>query len=47
MKTMVRLSYGDTDFFGIIAGVLQGDTLEPFLFIISLDYVQRMQTALM
>ena len=30
---------GDTDFFDIQAGVLQGDTLAPFLFILSLDFV--------
>ena len=29
---------GDTEFFKILAGVLQGDTLAPFLFIIALDY---------
>lgn len=28
---------GDTEFFEIIAGVLQGDTLAPLLFIIALD----------
>ena len=32
---------GDTDNFDIVAGVLQGDTLVPYLFIISLDYVLR------
>ena len=32
---------GDTDFFQILAGVLQGDTLAPFLFIIALDYALR------
>ena len=30
---------GDTDFFDIVAGDLQGDTQEPFLFIFSLEYV--------
>ena len=34
---------GNTNFFPIIAGVQQGDTLAPYLFIIVLDYV--MQTA--
>ena len=29
----------DTDFFDIVAGVLLGDTLAPYLFIICLDYV--------
>ena len=32
---------GDTEYFDIVAGVLQGDTLAPYLFIISLDYVLR------
>ena len=32
---------GDTEYFGIVAGVLQGDTLAPYLFIICLDYVLR------
>ena len=35
---------GDTDFFKILAGVLQGDTLAPFLFIIALDYAMRIAT---
>ena len=33
---------GKTDFFDIEAGVLQGDTLAPFMFIIVLDYVLRL-----
>ena len=32
---------GETDFFNISAGVLQGDTLAPMLFILSLDYALR------
>ena len=32
---------GDTDYFDIAAGVLQGDTLALYLFIICLDYVLR------
>ena len=32
---------GDTDYFDMVAGVLQGDTLAPYLFIICLDYVLR------
>ena len=40
-KTMLRSPDGDTDFFDILAGVLQGDTLAPYLFIICLDYVLR------
>ena len=38
---MVRSPYGDTEFFHILAGVLQGDTLAPFLFVICLDDVLR------
>ena len=38
---MVQSPDGDTDFFDIIAGVLQGDTLAPYLFVICLDYVLR------
>ena len=37
---------GDTDF-DVIAGVLQGDTLAPCLFIICLDYVLRTSIGLM
>ena len=32
---------GETDFFKILTGVLQGDTLAPYLFILVLDYVLR------
>ena len=32
---------GDTDYFDIVADVLQGDTLATYLFIICLDYVLR------
>ena len=35
---------GDTEFFEILAGVLQGDTLAPFLFIIVLHYPLREAT---
>ena len=38
---MVCSPDGDTDFFNISAGVLQGDTLAPYIFIICLDYVLR------
>ena len=34
----------DTDSFEILAGVLQGDTLVPYLFIITLDYAMRLAT---
>ena len=40
-RSMVRSPDGDTDFFDISAGVLQGDTLAPYIFIICLDYVLR------
>ena len=32
---------GDTEYFDIVTGVQQGDTLAPHLFIICLDYVLR------
>ena len=32
---------GDTDYFDIVAGAQQGDTLDPYLFIICLDYMLR------
>ena len=32
---------GDTEYFDIVAGEQQGDTLAPYLFIIYLDYVLR------
>ena len=40
-KVEVWSSDGDTDYFNIVAGVLQVDTLAPYLFIICLDYVLR------
>ena len=40
-KVKVRSPDGDTEYFDIVAGVLQGDTLAPYLFIICLDYVHR------
>ena len=39
MKVKVHLPDGDTDYFDIVAGVLQGDTFAPYLFIICVDYV--------
>ena len=32
---------GETDYFEILVGVLQGDTLAPYLFAIVIDYVMR------
>ena len=40
-KVKVRFPNGDVDYFDIVAGVLQGDTLALYLFIICLDYVLR------
>ena len=34
MKAMIRSPNSNTDFFDIIAEILQGDTWAPFLFII-------------
>ena len=36
---MVRSPDGDTDFFDIVTGVLQGDTLASFLSMICQDYL--------
>ena len=41
MKVKVHSPDGGTHYFDIVAGVLQGDTLAPYLFIICLDYVLR------
>ena len=40
-KVKVRSPDGDTEYFNIVAGVQQGDTLAPYHFIICLDYVLR------
>ena len=40
-KVKVLSPDGDTEYFDIVAGVLRGDTLAPYLFIICLDYVLR------
>ena len=40
-KVKVRSPDGDTEYFDIIAGELQGNTLAPYLIIICLDYVLR------
>ena len=40
-RVKVNFSDGDTDYFNIVASVLQGDTLAPYLFIICLHYVLR------
>ena len=41
MKVKVRSLDGDTELFDIVTGVLQGDTLSPYLFMIYLDYVLK------
>ena len=38
-KVNVRFPDGDTDYFTIVAGMLQGDTFAPYQFIICQDYV--------
>ena len=40
-KVKVRSPDGDTDYFDIVAGVLQGDTLAPYFFIVCLDLELR------
>ncbi|CAH1242213.1 Hypp6502 [Branchiostoma lanceolatum] len=37
----VRTPHGDTETFKMLAGVWQGDTLAPFLFVVALDYALR------
>ena len=37
----VRSPDGDIEYFDIVAGVQQRDTLAPYLFIICLDYMLR------
>ena len=46
-NTKVKVHCGDTNYFNIVAGVLQGDTLAPSLFIICLHYVLRTSIDLM
>ena len=40
-KVKVRSPDGDTEYFDIVAGVLQGDTLAPYLFIIGFELTKR------
>ena len=47
MKVKVHSLDGDTDYFNIVASVLQGDTLTPYLLIICLDYMLRTSIDLM
>ena len=46
-KVNVRTPDGDTDYFDIVAGVLQRHTFAPYLFIICLDFVLRTSIDLM
>ena len=43
-QVKVRSPDGDTDYFDIVAGVVQGDTLPPYLFIICQD--NRLRTSI-
>ena len=47
MKVKVHSPDRNADFFDIVADVLQGDTLAPYLFIICLDFVLRTSIDLM
>ena len=40
-KVKVCSTDGDTDYVNIVAGILQGDILAPYVFIICLDYMLR------
>ena len=40
-RSIVRSPDGDTQLFEITTGVLQSDTIAPFLFIICIDYVLK------
>ena len=40
-SSTILTSDGETPAFSISSGILQGDTLAPFLFIIVVDYVMR------
>ena len=43
-KAKVLLPDGETEFFNILAGVLQGDTLAPYIFTVMIDYAMRQAT---
>ena len=45
-KAMIHSPDRETNFFDIVAGVLQGVTLAPYLFIICLDYVLQTSISL-
>ena len=46
-KVKFRSPDGDTDFFEIVVGVLQGDALAPYLFIIFQDFLLRTSIGLL
>ena len=41
MSAKVIKPDGETETFSILDGVLQGDTLAPYLFVIIIDYIMR------
>ena len=47
MKAMVCSPDRDTNFVEIVTGVLQVDTLAPYLFILCLDYILQISIDLM
>ena len=47
MKVKICSPDRETEYFNIVAGVLQGDKLTPYLFIICLNYVLRLSIDLM
>ena len=46
-KPILHSPDGDTEFFDIVGGVFQGDTLPPIIFIICLEYALRTSIDLM
>ena len=44
MKAKVKSPDGDSDYFNIHAGVMEGDTLAPYRFVLVLDYAMRKAT---
>ena len=41
LRARIKTTEGNTDYFRMFAGVMQGDTLAPYLFVIVLDYAMR------
>ena len=41
LKANINSPDRETEYFDIHAGVMQGDTLAPYMFVITLDYVMR------